>query len=182
MFSFHLSISRASVIDAFMSSYLLTFAYVEVMEQKKDYAEVHATFEKFLGLQSKILDELQKNSPDPANGSFNETQPASQSTNASYNSQSSDERSPKPTELQERRTEYGLAYIFYMRFARRAEGLQALRKVFGKARKDKWAPWEVYEASGKSFSSLLSITCAHGIYSPHGIPLLRRQGCCQPDL
>lgn len=150
MFPFPLSISRAPLIDALMSSYLLTFAYVEVMEQKKDYAEVHATFEKFLGLQAKILDELQKNSPDPANGSF-ETQPASQSTNTSFGSQSSDERSPKPTELQERRTEYGLAYIFYMRFARRAEGLQALRKVFGKARKDKWAPWEVYEASGKSF-------------------------------
>ncbi|KAJ2925795.1 hypothetical protein H1R20_g11295, partial [Candolleomyces eurysporus] len=134
-------------MDANPTSYLLTFAYVEVMEQKKDYAEVHATFERFLGLQSKVLDELQKNSPDAANGSFNETQPASQSTNSSFGSQSSDEKPPKLTELQERRTEYGLAYIFYMRFARRAEGLQALRKVFGKARKDKWAPWEVYEAS-----------------------------------
>ena len=42
------------------SSHLLTFAYFEVLEQKKNYAEVHAMFEKFLGLQSKILDELEK--------------------------------------------------------------------------------------------------------------------------
>lgn len=36
----------------------------------------------------------------------------------------------------------------YMRFARRAEGLKPARSVFGKARKDKWISWEVYEAAG----------------------------------
>ncbi|RXW20199.1 hypothetical protein EST38_g5659 [Candolleomyces aberdarensis] len=134
-------------MDANPTSYLLTFVYVEVMEREKDYAEVHTTFERFLGLQSKILDELQDSPEVTANGSFNGSHPASQSTNGSFGSQSSDNKPPKLTELQERRTEYGLVYVLYMRFARRAEGLQALRKVFGKARKDKWATWEVYEAN-----------------------------------
>lgn len=34
-----------------------------------------------------------------------------------------------------------------MRFCRRAEGLKSSRAVFGKARKDKWTSWEVYEAA-----------------------------------
>jgi cleavage stimulation factor subunit 3 len=122
--------------------------YVEVMEKKEDYAKVHTAFEKLLQVQAKILDELQKNNPE--DGSFNGSQPSSQSTNTSFGSQQSATTPSKLTELQERRTEYGLVYILYMRFARRAEGLQAMRKVFGKARKDKWAPWEVYEACGES--------------------------------
>jgi len=34
-----------------------------------------------------------------------------------------------------------------MRFGRRSEGVKSLRGIFGKARKDRWVPWEVYEAS-----------------------------------
>ena len=51
-------------------------------------------------------------------------------------------------ELSRRRTELGIAWIAYMRFARRAEGLKPARNVFGKARKDKWISWEIYEAAG----------------------------------
>lgn len=132
-------------------SFLLTFAYAEAMEQKKDYPEVHAAFDKLLSALAKDLEVLEPSSA-PANG----TQPTNgandsgtQTAVSSFNSQSSDEKPVKTTELQERRTEYGLVYIMYMRFARRAEGLTALRKVFGKGRRDRWAPWEVYEASGK---------------------------------
>lgn len=35
-----------------------------------------------------------------------------------------------------------------MRSARRAEGLEAARRIFGKARKDPRIPWGVYEAAG----------------------------------
>lgn len=125
------------------------------MEQKKDYAKVYTAFEKLLQVQAKTLDELQKN---PEDGSFNGSQPSSHSTNTAFGSPQSATTPPRLTELQERRTEYGLVY---MRFARRAEGLQAMRKVFGKARKDKWAPWEVYEASGESshkFCSMFAYT------------------------
>ncbi|KAJ2911679.1 hypothetical protein MD484_g8737, partial [Candolleomyces efflorescens] len=135
-------------IDANPASNLLTFAFVEAKEQRNEYAEVHTAFEKLLHVQSKILDGLEKN-PNADNHEFNGTQPSSQSTNIS-SSQQSIIKTPPIIELQERRVEYGLVYILYMRFARRAEGLQAMRKAFAKARKDKWVSWEVYEACGKS--------------------------------
>src|SRR5271156_4882870 len=70
------------------------------------------------------------------------------STSSSFNAQASDEKPSKHTELQRLRTEYGVAWIMYMRFGRRAEGVKSLRGIFGKARRDRWVPWEVYEASG----------------------------------
>ena len=39
-----------------------------------------------------------------------------------------------------------------MRFGRRSEGVKSFRGIFGKARRDRWIPWEVYEASGLCFS------------------------------
>ncbi|TFK28593.1 mRNA 3'-end-processing protein RNA14 [Coprinopsis marcescibilis] len=135
-------------LEANPSSFLLTFAYAEAMELKKDYAEAHSAYDKLLTVLVKDLEALEAASAN-ANGA-NESQATEQSsqlTNLSFNSQSSDGKPVKTTELQEKRAEYGLVYTMYMRFARRAEGLAALRKVFGKARRDRWAPWEVYEAS-----------------------------------
>ncbi|EEB95103.1 hypothetical protein MPER_05983 [Moniliophthora perniciosa FA553] len=46
------------------------------------------------------------------------------------------------------RNDFGVVYIIYMRFARRADGLEAARSVFSKARKDVLlTPWPVYEAA-----------------------------------
>lgn len=60
---------------------------------------------------------------------------------------------PKSKELADRRQEYGLVYVMYIRFALRAEGVDASRAAFAKARKDRWTTWEVFEAAGKFFSS-----------------------------
>ena len=57
-------------------------------------------------------------------------------------------------ELIERKAEYGLAYIMYMRFARRTEGVKPYRGVFGR---DWWAPWEVYDVSGPYLLFFLSV-------------------------
>jgi cleavage stimulation factor subunit 3 len=43
---------------------------------------------------------------------------------------------------------YGLVYIAYLKFTLRTTGVEAFRSLFTKARKDKWVPWEVYEAAG----------------------------------
>ena len=164
-----------NVADHFRS-YLLTFAYAEAIELKKDYEEVHRAYTALLANLSKGLDELEKANPPSPNGApIAESQP-SQSSNSSYGSQA-DEKPPKMTELQEKRSEYGLAYIMYMRFARRAEGLQSLRKVFAKARKDRWAPWEVYEASGMFHVHSLE-QCTHSANSLDGVSLLRREDGC----
>jgi cleavage stimulation factor subunit 3 len=45
----------------------------------------------------------------------------------------------------------------YVCFGRRAEGVKSLRGIFGKARRDCWIPWEVYQASGL-FLSLLFLS------------------------
>ncbi|EDR13145.1 uncharacterized protein LACBIDRAFT_245406 [Laccaria bicolor S238N-H82] len=128
-----LSILKAG-LEANPSSYLLTFAYAEALEVKKDFAEVHTLYDKFLETLRGQLEALEQSSV-AANASF------------SSNGSASEEKPPKSTEVQERRTEYGLAYIMYMRFARRAEGVKSSRMAFGKSRKDRWAPWEVYEAA-----------------------------------
>jgi cleavage stimulation factor subunit 3 len=142
-------------------SYLLTFAYTEVQETKTEFADVHATYEKFLNLLRNDLDALEardkaaspnssfnSNNNNHANGpnanGFDATQSGTPtaaappfavpglsgagggsgteagSENSSFNTQASDEKTPKSSELQERRTEFGLAYIVYMRFGRRA--------------------------------------------------------------
>ena len=72
------------------------------------------------------------------------------SNNSSFNTQSSDEKPPKSKELADKRTEYGLVWIMYMRAARRVESQQSARAIFGRCRKDRWIPWQVYEASGSS--------------------------------
>ncbi|EAU82402.2 mRNA 3'-end-processing protein RNA14 [Coprinopsis cinerea okayama7 len=141
-----LAILKAGM-EAVPSSFLLTFAYAEAMELKKDFAEVHSAYEKLLSVLVKELEALEKST---ANANTNGTQQNGSNPNntndTSFNSQSSDDKPPKNSELQEKRTEYGLVYIMYMRFARRTEGLAALRRVFAKARRDRFSPWEVYEA------------------------------------
>ena len=57
--------------------------------------------------------------------------------------------SPQARMLTEKRQEFGVVYIMYMRFAMRHEGLDAFRAVFAKARKEKWTPWIVFEAAGE---------------------------------
>ncbi|KAF8650367.1 hypothetical protein AX16_005263 [Volvariella volvacea WC 439] len=147
-------------LEANPSSYLLTFTYAEAQETKKDYAEVHNIFENFLAVQRVELEQLeqQQGTPNPNNGASTTNggaQPLlkpeqtidTMSNGGSFISQTSEEKPTKSSELAERRTEFGLAWIVYMRFGRRAEGVKSSRAIFGKARKDRWTPWEVYEAA-----------------------------------
>jgi cleavage stimulation factor subunit 3 len=182
------------------SSFLLTFTYAEVQETKKEFADVHATYERFLNILRIDLEALEaRDKAASPNSSFNNNnnnstnangldtiqnttpttaaQPFSVpglsgggsgteggSANSSFNTQASDDKMPKSSELQERRTEFGLAYIMYMRFGRRAEGVKSSRRIFGMARRDRWAPWESYEAAGEIyFACFLSGRCADGL-------------------
>ena len=153
---------------------MLTFAYTEAQEIKKEFADVHTTYDKFLTLLRSQLETFEQTitsantssstaAAAPTNGSGNgivnnhtsTTEPGIQSTNSSFNTQASDEKPSKNAELQRLRTEYGVAWIMYMRFGRRSEGVKSLRAIFFKARRERFIPWEVYEASG-SFSSFCS--------------------------
>lgn len=63
-------------------------------------------------------------------------------------------------EIKDRKAEYGSVWIMYIRFGRRSEGLASSRSLFREARKEKWTPWTVYEASGELSASGHTI-CAH---------------------
>ncbi|KAF8999433.1 hypothetical protein BDQ17DRAFT_1361005 [Cyathus striatus] len=143
-------------LDANPGSFLLTFAYAEAQESKKELTDVHGTFEKFLSALRANLEQVEaanaSSVPRDAHlvngGAQQDKDKGKDGENKSDSSSSdADEKEKKSTELAELRTEYGLAWIMYMRFGRRAEGVKSSRAIFGKARKDKWTPWEVYEAA-----------------------------------
>ncbi|RDX41229.1 Suf-domain-containing protein [Lentinus brumalis] len=142
-------------VEANPSSFALNFDLAEVLELQGNFAEVHATYEKFLEVLQKDLEALEaKITASKSSTSIGSQQHQTQSTDApgtqsqvsSFSTQGSDDRPPKDKELSERRTHYGIAWINYIKFARRAEGLKSARAVFGKARRDRWTPWEVHEA------------------------------------
>ena len=130
-------------------SFVLNFAYAEMLEDAKMTKEVHAAFNSFIDVLRADLEELEASvksddEPVPAANS------GLRSNNSSFTSSQGSDDTPntKSKELKNRRTEFGIAWIVYMRFARRAETHRAARDVFSRARKDKWIPWEVYEAAG----------------------------------
>ncbi|KZP19108.1 Suf-domain-containing protein [Athelia psychrophila] len=150
-------------IKANPASFLLNFAYAEALEAKGDKEAIAAAYEKFTDILRADLEALESridsansslesadgtSAPAAPNGQSNGlAEPGSQSTNSSFETQASNEKPPKSKELAEKRTEYGLVWIMYMRAARRMDNQAAARAVFGKCRKDRWVPWEVYEAS-----------------------------------
>ena len=171
-------------------SFVLNYAYAEELERHGNFAEVHAVFDKLLKILSEDLEALEAkvNSANSSSSSIGSQQgqskngqamdvtpgPGVQSQNSSFNAHSSDDRSPKNKELTDKRTDYGNVWIVYIRFARRAEGLQSARTLFGKARRDRLTPWEVYQAEGASLSSrrgLARFLDACGVHSSHGVPL-----------
>lgn len=159
-----LNILKAGM-EANPTSFLLHFAYAEMQESRKEFAEVNATFDKLIDRLHVQLEELEAR-VNSATSSFSSdvtgrsvatsvpnsttpgpTDPGTASNNSSFATQNADEKPPKSKELQERRSEYGLVWIMYIRYARRAHDLKTFRAVFAKARKDRWTPWEVYEAA-----------------------------------
>ncbi|KAI8984849.1 hypothetical protein BD414DRAFT_489442 [Trametes punicea] len=155
-------------IEANPASFVLNFAYAEALELQGNFAEVHATYEKFLEVLRKDLEALEEkiNSSNSSSSSIGSqssqktesnamdvvlassgSQSQGPSPNSSFATQAADEKPPKSKELSDKRTDYGIVWIMYMRFGRRAEGLKSARNIFGKARRDRWTPWEVYEAA-----------------------------------
>ncbi|KAI6155947.1 hypothetical protein BKA82DRAFT_4084195 [Pisolithus tinctorius] len=122
-------------IEANPTSFLLNFAYAELQEGRKEYAEVNATFDKLIDRLHVQLEELEARvnsasssfSSDITGRSVATSNQGTVSNNSSFATQNADEKPPKSKELQEAPT---------------------FRAVFAKARKDRWTPWEVYEAAG----------------------------------
>ena len=141
---------------------MLNFAYAEALELQSKFTEVHATFEKFLEVLRKDLEarETKLNastfsssslSSQRSVGDVSQLQTGTLTPKECFTTMSSTEDKPsKNKELADRQTDYGIAWMTYIRFARRAESLKSARSVFGKARRDRWTPWQVHEAEGPS--------------------------------
>ena len=87
-------------------------------------------------------------SKEQTNGIQKEASTLTTHSQSSVNTTSTDTSDQLPMmEFKEWKQEYGVVYILYIRFAMRSEGLDSSRAVFSRARKDKFAPWEVYEAA-----------------------------------
>lgn len=129
-------------------SCLLSYAQAEQLELKKDYPAVHALFQKLLSLLRDELNDLhnQLNPPsapssqeadfDPDESQMTVIVPPDNATQVALEK-----------EIKDRKAEYGSVWIMYIRFGRRSEGLASSRSLFREARKEKWTPWTVYEAS-----------------------------------
>ncbi|KAH7919879.1 Suf-domain-containing protein [Leucogyrophana mollusca] len=149
-------------MEANPTSFLLHFAYAEQIEAWGNHAEVTAMFDKLLDKLHIDLEALKAranssnssssdgsgstvpaNTPAPTTTGL--TEAGSHSNNPFFATQSAGEKPPEVGELAERRTEYGLVWITYMRFVRRAQGIKSFRQIFASARRDLWTPWEVYE-------------------------------------
>jgi hypothetical protein len=123
------------------TSYLLYFAFAELQEALKNYPEVHTALKSLISTLHDQVDALSSSITFEA-----ETSTSSDPTDREDYSKKVWERRGK--ELEVMKSELGVVWIMYMRFARRAEGLKPARTVFGNARKDKWCSWGVYEAAG----------------------------------
>ncbi|KAJ7050847.1 Suf-domain-containing protein [Mycena amicta] len=128
-------------LEANPDSYALTYAYAEQLElaelkkEPRDFAELSQAAS---GSSSDAAPDSFSDEPMPdANGHVG---PDANGTDSSTSN-------PTSEELVERKKQYSNAWINYMRFSRRTLGHKAARDAFGKARRDEYTGWEVFEAA-----------------------------------
>ncbi|THH30999.1 hypothetical protein EUX98_g3183 [Antrodiella citrinella] len=124
-----------SGVHANPRSFVLNFAYAEVLEEANDLPAVHDVYQTFISALRTEL-EAEGSQGSPVTGTSLDD-PSSQPSKFMGKADMKDDK----------RTQFGTAWIMYMRFARRAESSKAARDVFSKARKDNWVTWKVYEAA-----------------------------------
>ncbi|KAF7318018.1 CFIA complex component [Mycena chlorophos] len=156
-------------LEANSESHAPTYAYAEQLElaelkkhsAQRDFAEIHTVYERFFGLLRTELTRL-KQPVDAAPAAATDTSgddpvsDANGNANGNANGPANGDApadgaaappNPLADELVERQKHYSNAWINYMRFARRAQGPKAGRDVFGKARRDEFTGWEVFESA-----------------------------------
>ncbi|BEI92019.1 uncharacterized protein CcaverHIS019_0408390 [Cutaneotrichosporon cavernicola] len=163
--TYHLNAGRADEGVAFLragvaacpKSFLLAFALVELEEDRKNYADCHSIFEGLISGVSTEIEELQDNVAAEVERARGPEIPVhagldSEESDVARMVRERDERGKRVTERRGRdieaaKTAAGTAWVMYMRFARRSEGLKSARLVFGKGRKSPHITWHVFQAS-----------------------------------
>ncbi|KAF7288478.1 CFIA complex component [Mycena chlorophos] len=150
-------------LEANPESHALTYAYAEQLElaeikkhsEQRNFTQIHTVYERFFGLLRRELTRL-KQAVDAALAATIARDDPLRDVNGSANGPANRDApgpadsaiappDPRMDELVERQKHYSNAWINYMRFARRAQGSKGGRDVFGKARRDEFTGWEVFE-------------------------------------
>ncbi|KAK4688663.1 cleavage stimulation factor subunit 3, partial [Tremellales sp. Uapishka_1] len=142
-------------VEVCPKSFLLSFAYAEMEEDRKNYAVCHATFESLISRLAPEIDELKVQVAADvavAKGPEINALPDGDEMAVTRLQEERENRGKKVADtlgigVDEAMAGLSLVWIMYMRFARRAEGIKAARLVFGKARKSPHTTWQCYEAS-----------------------------------
>ncbi|OCF36522.1 hypothetical protein I316_01772 [Kwoniella heveanensis BCC8398] len=150
-------------VQACPKSFLLTFALSELLEDLNSYPAVHELFVSLIDALAPEIDGLKKTIAREVEAAKGPEIPNSSSIGdinmdgegASEVQKMVEEREARGRLVEERRGKevdelvrgVNVAWIMYMRFARRAEGIKAARGVFGKARKSPYLSWHTFEAS-----------------------------------
>ncbi|WVQ71644.1 hypothetical protein IAR50_001184 [Cryptococcus sp. DSM 104548] len=156
-------------VEACPKSFLLTFAYAELEEERKEYATCHALYSNLISRLNPEVDQLRievakevetARGPPIPNAEKVQSAAAAGDVDMDGNDVQAiqklvDEREERGRLVAERRGRdveelmVGISVVWnmYMRFARRAEGIKSARAVFGKARKSPHLTWHVFEAS-----------------------------------
>ncbi|KAJ6447973.1 Suf-domain-containing protein [Mycena vitilis] len=131
-------------------SFALTYAYVELLEKaelkkdQRDFTEINNVYERFFGVHRANLARLAAAAhPPPAEDANGEGAADAATADAPV----TQDIELLQKELAEYKKMYSNAWINCMRFARRAQGHKAYRDAFGKARREEYIGWEVYEAA-----------------------------------
>ncbi|OWZ63165.1 mRNA 3'-end-processing protein RNA14 [Cryptococcus neoformans] len=157
-------------VNACPKSFLLTFAYAELQEERKAFPTCHSLYTTLISKLNPEVDELRQNvareieiargPPIPGSEKAAAAAAVGDSIDVDGNDISDIQRLVEEREqrgelvaqrrgkdIEELMVGISVVWIMYMRFARRAEGIKAARGVFGKARKSPHLTWHVFEAS-----------------------------------
>ncbi|WVR05236.1 hypothetical protein IAU60_002248 [Kwoniella sp. DSM 27419] len=150
-------------VKACPKSFLLTFALSELLEDLHNFGTVHELFVSLIDTLTPEVESLNKTialEVEAAKGPEIPNADTLGDINMDGDGVSDvqkmvEERENRGKLVAERRgveveqliRGINIAWVMYMRFARRAEGIKAARGVFGKARKSPHLSWHIFEAS-----------------------------------
>ncbi|KAF7301152.1 CFIA complex component [Mycena indigotica] len=143
-------------LEANPDSHSLTYAYAEQLEllelnskkEQREYAEVHALYERFFAiLRANLVRLSQVATVAPTDSNSSPPDPFGDEPMPDATKEANSVENPMAEELSEHKKQYSNVWINYMRFSRRSQGHKAARDAFGKARRDEYTGWEVFEAA-----------------------------------
>ncbi|CAG8511165.1 16461_t:CDS:10, partial [Racocetra persica] len=153
-----------TAMEVMPTSFLVHFAYAELQEHRKQFAESRKAYESLLLNIQYQIEEIEKSTADEIKALMkNSTDNVSEDENTlDMDGETREQLRIKEKELEKERSKveesrqheidelsraYSLVWIMLMRFTRRTEGIKSARLIFSKARKSNYCTYHVFVAS-----------------------------------